>query len=256
MFDDLGSRMKNDYENRTRYFLPRRTYIIIRVDGKAFHSYTKGFEEPFDENLIGAMNETAKYLCKNIMGAQVAYVQSDEISILITDFKNKNTEAWFDNNMQKMCSVSASMATRRFNEYMVGLNITEYGSKWAEFDSRVFSIPNEDEVVNYFKWRMLDCSRNSISSVAQSLFSHKELHKKGCSEMIQMIRDKGKAWEDYESELKYGRLIKKEYYTSKVRNSESTVLRSRWSEIGALEASSYKTLEDLIYPINNIDEDN
>jgi tRNA(His) 5'-end guanylyltransferase len=126
MRDDLGNRMKENYENRTRISLPRRSYTVIRIDGKAFHTYTKGLNRPFDRRLIEDMNATAAYLCKNIMGAKLAYVQSDEISIVITDFEDISTQAWFDNNLQKMCSVAASMATSEFNRLrLMGGGITD-----------------------------------------------------------------------------------------------------------------------------------
>ena len=121
--DSLGTRMKENYENRTRYLLPRRTNIIIRIDGKAFHSYTKGLDRPIDQGLTDDMNETTKYLCENIQGAKFGYVQSDEISILITDYEDITTDGWFDNNLQKMCSISASMATAKFNELRLKRNL-------------------------------------------------------------------------------------------------------------------------------------
>lgn len=212
MFDSLGDRMKNDFEGRTRYLLPRRTYTVIRVDGKSFHTYTKGLKKPFDDSLMEDMDLTATYLCENIMGAKFAYVQSDEISILIADFEDEKTQSWFDSNLQKMCSVSASMATRSFNECRINrlrkaLLTIEEGMKWAEFDSRVFQIPSKTEVENYFIWRQQDASRNSVSSVAQSLYSHKELHGKGISEMQELIFQKGQNWNDLAPRYKRGRLI-------------------------------------------------
>ena len=170
--------MKEYYENRTRNFLPRRTYTIIRVDGKAFHTYTRGLETPFDGKLVSDMDETACYMCKNVQGAKFAFVQSDEISILLTDFDSLTTDAWFDGNVQKMASVSSSLATAKFNALRP--------DKIALFDSRVFSIPSTVEVANYFIWRQQDATRNSISSVAQSMFSHSELENKNTNQMQEM----------------------------------------------------------------------
>jgi hypothetical protein len=166
MKDTLGDRMKEYYENRTKTYLPRRTYTLIRIDGKAFHTYTKGLNRPFDDQLMDDMDETAIYLCKNIQGAKLAFVQSDEISILLTDFDKLQTSAWFDGNIQKITSVSSSLATAKFNELRP--------NKLALFDSRVFTIPSKVEVENYFIWRQQDTVRNSISSVAQSLYSSKD----------------------------------------------------------------------------------
>jgi len=109
--DSLGDRMKSFYEDRFRLQLPRRTNILIRIDGKAFHTYTKGLNRPYDTDLMDDMNETTKFLCENIQGAKMGYVQSDEISILITDYDDIDTQGWFDYNLQKMCSISASLAT-------------------------------------------------------------------------------------------------------------------------------------------------
>ncbi len=226
MKDELGDRMKSHYENRTRVFLPRRTYTIIRVDGKCFSSYTKGCEIPFDMGLINDMNETAKYLCEKIQGAEIGFVQSDEISILMTDFATHQTDAWFDGNIQKIVSVAASMATAKFNQLRLKRILKSFGDengsymtlsyvelmKLAEFDARTFTIPSKTEVMNYFIWRQQDTVRNSISSVAQSLYSHKELEGKNMKVQQEMIFQKGINWNDYDSVLKRGRFVFKETY--------------------------------------------
>jgi tRNA(His) 5'-end guanylyltransferase len=177
MKDDLGNRMKKNYENRTRYFLPRRTNTIIRIDGEAFHTFTRGFDKPFDYILMSAMDNTTKSLCGEIQGCVMGYCQSDEISLLLTDFDKPTTDAWFDGNIQKIVSVSASMATGFFNDHLRSASDLNYGDpfaltdKTAFFDARVFTIPDNDEVINYFIWRQKDAVRNSISMVAQSLYS-------------------------------------------------------------------------------------
>lgn len=225
--DDIGNRMKENYENRSRFFLPRRTNTIIRIDGKAFHTYTRGMNRPFDDGFIEDMDKTAIYLCEHIQGAKFAFVQSDEISILLTDYDKITTDAWFDGNIQKMASVSASMATRAFNEKRYWrFGDTTTPMKWAEFDSRVFTIPEFFEVENYFVWRQQDCVRNSIQSVAQSLYSHKELNSKNTNEMQEMIFQKGINWNDYDPKYKRGRaIVKKEYEVD-------GVIRHRWGSIG------------------------
>jgi tRNA(His) 5'-end guanylyltransferase len=200
MNDQLGQRMKSQYEVRTKYFLPRRTYTIIRLDGKAFHTYLRGFKKPYDENLMSCMDITTKNLCKQIQGAKFAYVQSDEISILLTDFEKETTDAWFDGNIQKIVSVSASMATGFFN------NIIKT-DKIAFFDSRTFIIPDHTEVENYFIWRQKDAIRNSIQMTAQSLYSHKELNNKSQSDLQEMIFKKGQNWNDMIEGFKRGRTI-------------------------------------------------
>jgi tRNA(His) guanylyltransferase len=220
MKDQLGDRMKDFYEDRTRYKLGRRTNTIIRIDGKAFHTYTKGLERPFDSGLMEDMNETTAYLCKNIQGAKFGYVQSDEISILVTDYDDLQTHAWFDGNLQKMASIAASLATAEFNRLRLARKlyndptsvfpeiISSY--KLAMFDARVFQIPYQEEVINYFIWRQQDATRNSISSVAQSQFSTKELHGKKTNEMQDMLMlEKEINWNDFTPREKRGSLIRK-----------------------------------------------
>jgi tRNA(His) 5'-end guanylyltransferase len=212
MKDDLGTRMKEQYENRTRYLLPRRTYTIIRLDGKAFHTFTKGMRRPYDAFLMGMMDKTAEGLVATIQGVQFAYTQSDEISLLLTDFDKPTTDAWFDGNIQKIVSVSASIATAAFNAaywaYKIQVDKTElWDLKTALFDSRVFTIPDAVEVENYFIWRQKDAVRNSIAMTAQSLYSHKELNGKSSNEQQEMIHQKGQNWNDMPDGFKRGRMI-------------------------------------------------
>lgn len=224
MKDELGDRMKSYYEDRTRIKLPRNSYTIIRIDGKAFHTYTNGLKQPFDDGLISDMDETASFLCKNIQGAKFAFVQSDEISILLTDFTSITTDAWFDGNLQKMCSVSASMAAAQFNS----LRIKRYQDvdfKLAFFDARVFQIPSATEVENYFIWRQQDTTRNSIQSVAQSLYSQKQLHGKNTTELQSLILQKNINWNDYAPKYKRGRLIVKQQIDF------STHTRAKWVSV-------------------------
>jgi tRNA(His) 5'-end guanylyltransferase len=218
MKDQLGDRMKSFYEDRAKSYLPRRTYTIIRIDGKAFHSYTKGLPRPFDWDLVNDMDETAKFLCQNIQGAKCAFVQSDEISIVLTDFDKITTDAWFDGNVQKIASISASIATAKFNELRPG--------KLAFFDSRCYTIPSESEVINYFIWRQQDTVRNSISSVAQSEFSPKQLHGVNSGGMQEMLfTERGINWNDFDPKLKRGRIIVKEQY------QKGEVTRNRWVSV-------------------------
>lgn len=94
--DSLGDRMKGFYEARSKTSLVRRMPVIIRLDGKAFHTFTKGFQKPFDSMLMKAMQETMKYLCENIQGCVLGYTQSDEITLVLVDYKKLTSEAWFN----------------------------------------------------------------------------------------------------------------------------------------------------------------
>ena len=254
--DDLGTRMKEYYEKIPKTKLMRRMPVIIRIDGKAFHSFTKGFKRPFDEILIKSMQETTKYLCENIQGCVFGYTQSDEITLVLVDYQKFETSAWFDYEVQKMCSVAASMATMAFNKYFkrnaetlikkyrssvvpqsveIGLEIAAYHNalekaveKGAMFDARVFNIPKE-EVTNCLYWRQLDASRNSIQMVGQANFSHKELHHKSCSNIQDMLmEEKGINWNDYPTHQKRGTcVIKKESFEPNENSDEYTSINGK-----------------------------
>lgn len=220
--DDLGIRMKTFYEQIPKIRLMRRTPVVIRIDGKAFHTFTRGFKRPFDDVLIKTMQETAKYLCENIQGCSLAYTQSDEISLLLIDYQRFETSAWFDYEIQKMTSISASMATMAFNQIFSETvsdlkadntkamdRYFEAEYKGAMFDARVFNIPKE-EVTNYFYWRQLDASRNSIQMVGQANFSNKELQHKSCNDIQDMLMtQKGINWNDLPTYQKRGSCVVK-----------------------------------------------
>jgi tRNA(His) 5'-end guanylyltransferase len=201
-YDDFGNRMKK-YEAVSQSVLTTRTPVIMRLDGCAFHTFTKGLNRPFDSVLSDAMAATTEHLCSKIQGAVFGYMQSDEISILIQDWKNLNTDNWFGNNVQKMVSVSASIATAFFNKTY------KHPSKdaLALFDSRVFNIPKE-EVANYFVWRQKDCTRNSINSLGQAHFSAKQLHGKNVSQVQDMLMETHNVnWNDIQTRYKRGTCV-------------------------------------------------
>lgn len=232
MKDELGERMKGYYEDRTRLHLPRRTYTIMRLDGKAFHTYTKGFKRPYDLNLMRIMDQTTIALCERIQGVKMAFTQSDEISLLLTDFDSIKTDAWFDGNVQKMASVSASIATAHFNNGMyLDEDILAPMSKVAYFDSRIFTVPDLNEVVNYFIWRQQDATRNSIQMGAQALYSQKQLNKKDTSELQELMFQKGVNWNDYPVGFKRGRMILKELKVEvpDTYHGVESVTRTKWA---------------------------
>lgn len=235
--DDLGVRMKEFYEQVPKTRLMRRTPVAIRIDGKAFHTFTRGFDKPFDMVLVRSMQRTTKYLCENIQGCVFGYTQSDEITLILVDYKKLTSSAWFDYEIQKMCSIAASMATMAFNRFFVeevaawrnrtfprdylGYNtgtISEtdialleiYGkaiAKGAMFDARCFNIPKE-EVTNLIYWRQLDAARNSVQMVGQANFSHSELQDKTCNMIQDMLHEqRGINWNDYPTVCKRGTAV-------------------------------------------------
>lgn len=218
--DDIGTRMKDFYEQIPKTKLMRRCPVAIRIDGKAFHTYTRHFKRPFDSVLMRAMQETMKYLCENIQGCVLGYTQSDEITLILVDYEKINSSAWFDYEVQKLCSVSASMATMRFNQVFARLveEVREEGTEdpkyikvldkacetGAMFDARCFNIPKE-EVTNLVYWRQLDASRNSIQMVGHANFSQKQMHGKSTSDIQDMLMlEKNINWNDFPVACKRG----------------------------------------------------
>ena len=221
----LDDRMKDYYEHRSKTYLTRRTPVIIRLDGKAFHSFTKGFKRPYDKILHTVMNKTTQYLCENIQGCKLGYTQSDEITLLLTDYDKLDTDAWFGYAVQKLCSVAASMATMAFNRFL-GYEYEEL-NRWvsegapseediqymytvydklgsAMFDARCFNIPKE-EVANCFIWRQQDATRNAIQMLGQTCFSHKQLDNKSTSDIQDMLMlEKGINFNDMPIAFKRG----------------------------------------------------
>ena len=213
--DALGDRMKR-YEETTRFTLPRRTYTILRVDGRAFHSWTRGLAKPYDSQMMDCMDAAAIALCEQIAGAQFAYVQSDEISLLAVDFNDTETQSWFDGNVQKWASVGASIATMAFNErvsyYNSARDTTILGSNkrpTAVFDARVFIIPDLIEVENYFVWRQQDAERNSVMMLARAYASHKQLAGKNRAAQHEIIHKAGDNWAKHPVRFKHGGVIRR-----------------------------------------------
>lgn len=222
----IGNRMK-DYEAISKNFLMRRTPAIVRLDGKSFHSFTRGFDKPFDEDFMTAMQETMKYLCENIQGCVLGYTQSDEITLVLCDYQTLETDAWFDYNVQKMTSVSASMATfaftSAFNKILREMRASNYtffedkikmiGEKLEKgvfFDSRAFSLSKE-EVCNCLIWRQQDATRNSIQAAGHAYFSQKELHGLNCNRIQEkLFSEAGINWNDYSVPEKRGTCCIKE----------------------------------------------
>lgn len=213
--DSLGDRMKN-YENAYRIYLPGRLPMIIRIDGKSFHTFTRGLDKPFDNDFIDAMLSTAIHLCEEIQGVKLAYWQSDEISLLITDYDTLTTQAPFSKNLQKLVSISASIATMTFNSRIQYID-DKYESKNLPikfkslgcFDSRAFILPKE-EVNNYFVWRGQDATRNSINSLGQANFSHKQLHGLNTDKVQDLLfKEKGINWNDQLTIYKRGACVVK-----------------------------------------------
>lgn len=260
----LGDRMKA-YEAAAKAVLPRRTYTLIRVDGRAFHAHLRKADRPFDQGFMDAMDAVAQALCAEISGSALAYVQSDEVSVLAADFGSVHAEPWFGGVVQKMASVAASVATASLADWRaanVGASYRACGT--ARFDGRAFTVPSSVEVANYFLWRQRDAVRNSISMAAQAHFSHTSLHGLNGGQMQErLFTDKGVNWDEYPDGFKRGRTCVRVTaeeplsYTDK-RTSEvvtTTAARSRWVTQAAphFAATPGSFLADLIPPLPSLD---
>lgn len=196
----LGERMKVYYEQAYKQYLPWRMPVIIRIDGRSFHTFTHGMDKPFDRRFITSMMWLGLHLCGEISTCVFAYGQSDEISFLLHNYRKIESQAWFGNEIQKIVSITSGLASSWF--------ALRYQNNKAVFDSRVFVLP-EAEVCNYFIWRQQDAKRNSIQSLAQAHFSHKELHQKKQHQMIDMLYDKAICWSNLETFKKRGWCVRK-----------------------------------------------
>jgi len=205
---NLGDRMKT-YERAARVVLPPRLPIIVRVDGKAFHTWTRDLDRPFDEGLIDVLDAAALHLCDEIQGAQLAYVQSDEVSVLVHPYKRYSSQAWFDGQLQEIVSVSAAIASATVTRWSGRVHGEQ---REAHFDSRAFVLPEAD-VCNYFIWRQQDATRNSIQMLARSLYSHRECHQKNQRDLLEMIRGAAQSWDDLPTSLRRGRCVVHKTFT-------------------------------------------
>lgn len=224
------------YRSLTDYKLLKNEYVIIMLDGRSFSNYCKQFKKPFDEKFIVIMNEVTKFLCEEIEGCKFAYTQSDEISLLLTDFGE--SDAWFDNRLCKLISISASLAASKFNQLMIAdlsskcKDLEEFNEKvsklkLASFDSKAWNLPTENDVFTWFLFRQSDCVKNSKQMVARSQFSQKELNGLTTDDMVNLLINKlGIDWNSFPDGEKYGRfLYKKEV---EINNGEVSFKRNKW----------------------------
>lgn len=228
----LGDRMKV-YEAATRTILPRRTYTLIRVDGRAFHSFLRHAAKPYDYGFMRHMDDVTSALCAEVGGAVLGYTQSDEISVLATDFGSVHTQPWFGGVVQKIVATAAATATAALSMHY----FWNAPARPPTFDARVFTLADPVEVANYFVWRQRDAVRNSISMAGQAEFSHSSLHGlNGARIQERLWSEKGINWNDYPDGAKRGRICQRvtgpedvtwtDKRTGEARTEQAT--RSRW----------------------------
>jgi len=203
MKDELGQRMKRDYEDALRLIVPRRTHVVVRIDGRGFHQFASALERPYCQPLADALDQAAIQLCSEMIGCLFAYGQSDEYSFVLSDMEPHDAALWFDGNVQKIVSVSASIFTGAFNKAFGG-------EKAAAFDSRLLVIAQRSEVEKYLLWRQLDASANSLNMLASAHFAHKELLGKSTAEKHELLHRKNVNWAKQATDFKRGRAVVRE----------------------------------------------
>lgn len=192
--------MKSDYEDALRLYVPRRTHIVLRIDGRGFHTFTAKLERPYCRPLADALDEAALRLCHEMIGCRFAYGQSDEYSFVLSDMEPATAPLWFDGNIQKIVSVSASLFTGFFNK---AFDCPQPGA----FDCRILVIAQRSEVEKYLLWRQLDASANSLNMLASAHFSHKELLGRSTAEKHELLHSKGINWAKQPADFKRGRAV-------------------------------------------------
>lgn len=225
------------YRGLTDYKILPNTPVIVMLDGRSFSQFIKHkFKLPFDNDFIDMMNKTAEYLCQKIQGCKLAYVQSDEISLLLTDYDTPKSDLFFSGRLCKMQSIIASLATARFNQLMFLYELKTGGYDWCKFDAmgvlynlkdayemiekhalyqfdcKVWPVPSANDAYAWFLYRQLDCTKNSKQQVAQTYVPHKKLLNHTTDEQVEITKaDAGIDWNtDFPDGMKYGRFIYKE----------------------------------------------
>lgn len=247
-FNTLSDRMLY-FRGLTDYKLMPKSYVMVMIDGRAFsHSVKNKFKKPFDDDFIRMMNETAKYVCENVSGCKLAYVQSDEVSFVLTDFDDINTESFFGFRINKMLSIIASLATAKFNQLMMDYRISQVVGSSAsagdtvqmcrdtvnngplyQFDCKVWNVPRYEDVFAWFLYRQIDCVRNSKQQAAQTWLSHSQLKGLNTDEQVKLLKEAHNIdWNDFDDGKKYGRFVYKEEMIY-LNQDGTTYTRNKWN---------------------------
>lgn len=228
-----------DAEKVHRTYIPSdASFIALRLDGKAFHTYTRGLQRPFDSLFMEAMDETTSILCREVSGTVLGYTQSDEISLFLSVKKNENTQPWLGGAIQKIVSVSAAIATANFNAIRTRQG---FGDTLAYFDSRIMSFASVEDIDDYCAWRRADAIKNSTSMAADVHFSPKQLELKNSEERREMLASLGSPWDELPAGFRYGRFTMRERFKEPIsfvnrKTGEASTVqatRTRWVQESA-----------------------
>ena len=236
MTDLMGERMKSYEAHETTRRSMRRLPICVRIDGRAFHTWTKGLDRPYDKGLSETMVETTKYLVSETH-AKIGYTQSDEITLVFWS-EGHQAQPLFGGKLFKLTSVLASLATAKFNSLVPELVPRKVG-KLATFDARIFQVPDLEEAANLILWRWFDARKNSISMAAQAVFSHRELHRVCSARKLAMLADKGIIWDDYPAFFKWGTFVRRDTVTRELTEVELDRIPVRHRPDGPVTRNEY-----------------
>ena len=243
------------YRGLTDYRLLPNRDILVMLDGKNFSKLIKNnFKKPFDDDFIDMMNKTAQFLCENVQGCKFAYTQSDEISLLITDYETTETDTLFGGRLCKIQSILASLATSEFNRQFILYYLKDKGytgiecenvikkMKLAQFDCKAWVVPSQNDAFAWFLYRQLDCVKNSKQQTAQTYLPHKQLVGHNADEQIQMVAEKnGIDWYAFDNKYKYGRFVykvKKQMTTTLPSGETIEYTRNKFTPVGAWDLTT------------------
>lgn len=192
----------------TERILMPKLPIYARLDGKSFHTFTRGMKRPYDINLSQLMVNTTKHLVEKT-NALIGYVQSDEIS-LVWNFPEPDSEPLFGGRIMKVSSILAGMCSSYFTREAIKLFPDLLDKQLPAFDCRVINLPSKEEATNMFLWREIDATKNAISMAARAHFSHKRLQNKSGPQMQEMLfQEHGINFNDYPAFFKRGTWVRK-----------------------------------------------
>lgn len=191
--DEFGDRMKGYEAEEAQRALPPDRPVLVRIDGRRFSRFTRGFRKPFDPDLSGAMRETCRLLVEET-GARAGYVQSDEIS-LILERRHAEDALPFSGRSQKIASTCASLATGLFIRALHRSHPERAFGSVPSFDARAWSVPDRTEAMNAILWRIQDARKNGISAACRSVARPSEMQGLSGPEMIDLMRDRGVAFD-------------------------------------------------------------
>lgn len=247
------------YRSLTDYRICGNNNILVMLDGKNFSTLIKNnFKKPFDDEFIDMMDKTALFLCNSVQGVKFAYTQSDEISLLITDYDTPETDTPFGGRICKLQSILASLATSEFNRWFIINNLTKAGGemspitdisnmKLCQFDCKVWTVPNQNDAIAWFLYRQLDCIKNSKQQTAQTYIPHKELLNHDADEQIKMLNDSGIAdWNMFDDKYKYGRFVYKIETTGVAKDNKGNDIeytRNKFTTVPAFVLSTEEAKE-------------